>query len=184
MPMALCSKQCTYTQSQKNRNIFEVAFLLEKSVYPWIWGYTFRFLMTPSQMTLTLDPRKNPRRKVAFLLRLSVVFSQNNTIVFPLILPGILYLDRPIQESPAVESHQQRRTWQNGSSSIWMKAHWLLRGRNYYPPGYWLTLTTPICYLVEEAHISQGFLCLWWTLHMAWDGEVACTEVGDEVKLY
>ncbi len=31
-----------------------------------------RFLMTPGYMTLTLGPRKNPRRKVAFLLRLSV----------------------------------------------------------------------------------------------------------------
>ena len=29
-----------YTQSQKNCNIFEVAFLLEKSVYQWIWGHT------------------------------------------------------------------------------------------------------------------------------------------------
>ncbi len=47
-----------YTQSQKNRNIFEVAFLLEKSVYPWIC----RFHMTPGHMTLTLDPRKNNPR--------------------------------------------------------------------------------------------------------------------------
>ncbi len=28
----------TYTQSQKNRNIFEVAFLLEKSAYQWMWS--------------------------------------------------------------------------------------------------------------------------------------------------
>ena len=33
---------------------------------------TCRFLMTPDYMTLTLGPRKNPWRKVAFLLRLSV----------------------------------------------------------------------------------------------------------------
>ena len=30
-----------YTQSQKNRNSFEVAFILEKIVYQWIWGYTY-----------------------------------------------------------------------------------------------------------------------------------------------
>ena len=29
-----------YTLSQKKRNILEVAFLLEKSVYQWIWAYT------------------------------------------------------------------------------------------------------------------------------------------------
>ena len=30
-----------YTQSQKKRNFFEVAFLLEESVYQWLWGYTW-----------------------------------------------------------------------------------------------------------------------------------------------
>ncbi len=31
-----------YTLFQKKRNIFEVAFLSEKSVHQWIWGYTLR----------------------------------------------------------------------------------------------------------------------------------------------
>ena len=74
----LDTEQEMYTQSQKNCNIFEVAFLLEKSVYQWIWGHTSfqqpmcKFLMTLGHTTLTLGPRKNPRRKVALLLRLSV----------------------------------------------------------------------------------------------------------------
>ncbi len=74
----------SYTLSQKKRNILEVAFLLEKSVYQWIWGYSYfwmrffenclenRFAMIQGHMTLTLGPRKNPWRKVAFHLRLSV----------------------------------------------------------------------------------------------------------------
>ena len=32
----------SYTLFQKERNFFEVAFLFEKSVYQWIWGYTWR----------------------------------------------------------------------------------------------------------------------------------------------
>ncbi len=34
--------------------------------------------MAPGYMTLALDPRKNPGRKVAFLLRLSVYFDNAN----------------------------------------------------------------------------------------------------------
>ena len=89
-----------YTQSQKNSNIFKVAFLLEKSVYQWIWGYTLfrkqicRFLMTPGHMTLTLGPRKNPQRKVAFLLGLSVhgspmAQSRNESVYECIILDNI-----------------------------------------------------------------------------------------------
>ncbi len=63
-----------YTLFQKKRNISEVAFLLEKSVYEWIWGYA-DFLMTPGYRTLTLGPRKNPRRKVVFLLEKTVAES-------------------------------------------------------------------------------------------------------------
>ena len=60
-----------YSLFQKKCNISEVAFLLEKSVFQWIWGYA-SFLMTPGYMTLTLGPRKYPQRKVAFLLEKTV----------------------------------------------------------------------------------------------------------------
>ncbi len=69
-------KHTIYSLFQKKRNISEVAFLLEKSVYEWIWGYASfwqcRFLMTPGYMTLTLGPRQNPWRKVVFLLEKTV----------------------------------------------------------------------------------------------------------------
>ncbi len=101
-----------YTQSQKNRNIFEVAFLLEKSLYQWICFYTSiimvttcqkcRFLVTLGHMTLTLGPRKNPRRKVAFLLRLSV-FSllQAKVRIFYLCVPTFMkFSDNHIKQIP------------------------------------------------------------------------------------
>ncbi len=36
-----------YTLFQKKRNIFEDAFLLEKSVCQWNWSYVVFFLVTP-----------------------------------------------------------------------------------------------------------------------------------------
>ncbi len=44
------------------------------------------FDMTPGYMTLTLGPRKNPRRKVAFLLEKTV-----EKILGPLIFPALCY---------------------------------------------------------------------------------------------
>ena len=54
-----------YTQSQKT--FLKLPFFWRR-VYANEYG-----VMTPDHMTLTLGPRKNPRKNVAFLLRLSVV---------------------------------------------------------------------------------------------------------------
>ena len=55
----------TYTQSQKNCNIFGVAFLLEKSVYQWIWGI-HHFDKTDVQISHdpgSHDPDPGPQEK-------------------------------------------------------------------------------------------------------------------------